>query len=101
MTTYFKLTLPNTGNKLKVVIWASGTLEPFLLHVRTAKHICKQIGLDTNYPDAVTVLEAIHFKLNAAKTEYAQLAKATKKKQKIRRRRVQIQILISTPHHLP
>ena len=35
-TTYFKLTLPNTGNELKVAIWASGTPEQFLLHVRTA-----------------------------------------------------------------
>ena len=40
-TTYFKLTLPNTGNKLKVAIWASGTPEQFLLHVHTAMHICK------------------------------------------------------------
>ena len=29
-TTYFKLTLPNTGNELKVAIWASGTPEQFL-----------------------------------------------------------------------
>ena len=26
-TTYFKLTLPNNGNELKVAIWASGTPE--------------------------------------------------------------------------
>ena len=32
-TTYFKLTLPNTGNELKVAIWASGTPAQFLLHV--------------------------------------------------------------------
>ena len=32
-TTYFKLTLPNTGNELKVAVWASGTPEQFLLHV--------------------------------------------------------------------
>eukprot|EP00804_Cyclotella_cryptica_P019640 CCRYP_013978-RA/>CCRYP_013978-RA protein AED:0.50 eAED:0.92 QI:0/0/0/0.5/1/1/2/0/367 len=39
-TTYFKLTLPNTGNELKVAVWASGTPEEFLLHyvkVRNAK----------------------------------------------------------------
>ena len=28
-TTYFKLTLPNTGNKLKVAFWASGSPEQF------------------------------------------------------------------------
>ena len=46
-TTYFKLTLPNTGNELKVTIWASGTPKQFLLHVRTSMHVCKQIGLET------------------------------------------------------
>ena len=40
-TTYFKLTLPNTRTELKVAIWASRTPEQFLLHVRTAMHVCK------------------------------------------------------------
>ena len=40
-TMYFKLPLPNTRNKLKVAIWMSGTPEQFLLHVRTAMHVCK------------------------------------------------------------
>eukprot|EP00804_Cyclotella_cryptica_P028332 CCRYP_013202-RA/>CCRYP_013202-RA protein AED:0.41 eAED:0.41 QI:0/-1/0/1/-1/1/1/0/85 len=40
-TTYFKLTLPNTGNKLKVAVWASVTPEQFLLHVRSVIHVCK------------------------------------------------------------
>ncbi len=52
-TTYFKLTLPNMGNELKVAIWASRTPKQFLLHVHTAIHVCKQIGLDTNHTDAV------------------------------------------------
>eukprot|EP00804_Cyclotella_cryptica_P014523 CCRYP_004822-RA/>CCRYP_004822-RA protein AED:0.00 eAED:0.00 QI:22/-1/0/1/-1/1/1/0/85 len=30
-TTYFKLTLPNTGDELKVAVWASRTPEQFLL----------------------------------------------------------------------
>ncbi len=81
-TTYFKLTLPNTVNKLKVAIWASGTPKQFLLHVHTAVHVCKQIGLDTNYANAAMGLEAVYCVLDAAKTEYAQLAKATKKKAK-------------------
>ena len=45
-TTYFKLTLPNTGNELKVAIWASGTPKQFLLHVCTVIHSCKQMGLN-------------------------------------------------------
>ena len=44
--------------------------------------MCKQIGLDTNYAKAATVLKAAYCELDAAKTEYAQLAKATKKKAK-------------------
>ena len=47
--TYFKLTLPNTGNKLKVALWASGTPKHFLLHVHLAIHACKQMGLDKSF----------------------------------------------------
>ena len=57
-TAYFKLTLPNTGNELKVAIWASGTPEQFLLHVRTAMHVCKQLGLETEEAKAMMALEA-------------------------------------------
>ncbi len=59
-TTYFKLTLPNTGNELKVPIWASGTPDQFLLHVRTAVHICKQLGLETEEAKAMMALEAAY-----------------------------------------
>ncbi len=44
---YFKLLLPNTGNELRVAIWTSRTPEQFLLHVRTAMHVCNQLGLET------------------------------------------------------
>eukprot|EP00804_Cyclotella_cryptica_P006628 CCRYP_008595-RA/>CCRYP_008595-RA protein AED:0.23 eAED:0.29 QI:0/-1/0/1/-1/1/1/0/97 len=50
-TTYFKLTLPNTGNELKVAVWASGTPEQFLLPVSSAIHVCTQMGLDTSFTD--------------------------------------------------
>ena len=73
-TTYFKLTLQNMENKLKVAMWASGTPKQFLLHERTATHACKQIGLDI---EAKMMLESAHCELDATKTEYAQLAKAT------------------------
>ena len=59
-TTYFKVMLPNTGNKLKVMIWTKGTPKLFLLHVHTAMHVCKQIGLDTKETDAMMVLEAAY-----------------------------------------
>ena len=63
----------------------SGIPEQFLLHVHTAIHVWKQIVLDTNHADAAMALEAAYCKLDAAKTEYAQLAKATKKKAKDQR----------------
>eukprot|EP00804_Cyclotella_cryptica_P022963 CCRYP_014980-RA/>CCRYP_014980-RA protein AED:0.48 eAED:0.48 QI:0/-1/0/1/-1/1/1/0/106 len=57
MTTYFKLTLPNTGNEFKVAVWASRTPEQFLLHVRSAIHACKQMGLDTDFAAAEKAVE--------------------------------------------
>lgn len=81
-TTYFKLSLLNTGNKLKVDIWASGNPEQFLLHVRTVVYIFKQLGLDTDFANASVAVEVIYSKLYAAKAEFAELAKVTKKKAK-------------------
>ena len=52
------------------------------LHVCTAMHVYKQIGLDMNYANATMVLDTAYFELDDAKTEYAQLAKATKKNAK-------------------
>ena len=46
---YFKLKLPNTGSELKVALWASGTPEQFILHVRAAIHACKQMEHDVKY----------------------------------------------------
>ena len=74
------MTLLNTRNKLKVAIWASGTLEQFLLHVRTALHVCKQLGLETKEADAMMALEAAYCKLDAAKAEYSKLSKETTQK---------------------
>ena len=81
-TMYFKLTLPNTGNELMVSIWVSGTPEQFLLHVHTAFHICKQLGLETKEANAMMALEAAYRRLNATKAEYAKLMKSAKQKAK-------------------
>ncbi len=93
-TTYFKLTLPNTGNELKVAIWASGTHKQFLLHIHTAIHVFKQLGLETKEADAMMALEAAYCKLDAAKVEYAkQKAKNAKQKTKKPRKRRRLQLL--------
>ena len=70
-TTYSKLTLSNTGNELKEAIWASGTSKQFLLHVRTAMNVCKQLGLEDKEVNALVALEAVYCTLDAAKLEYA------------------------------
>ena len=44
--------------------------------------MCKQIGLDTDYTNAVMVLEAAYCKLDAKKMEYYQLVKGPKKEAK-------------------
>jgi hypothetical protein len=51
-TNYFKLTLPNTGSKLKVTLWASGTPKQFILHTPSAMHACKQIKHEAKYLNA-------------------------------------------------
>eukprot|EP00804_Cyclotella_cryptica_P017627 CCRYP_006777-RA/>CCRYP_006777-RA protein AED:0.40 eAED:0.74 QI:0/0/0/1/1/1/3/0/210 len=79
-TTYFKLTLPNTGNELKVAVWASGTPEQFLLHVRSAIHACKQMGLDTDFAAAEKAVETAKIEAELAKQEYVTVQNAEKKK---------------------
>ncbi len=73
------MTLPNTGNKLKVAPWAAGTPEQSLLHICTAMHVRKQISLDTSEANAMMVLEAVYYEFEAVKTEYAKLAKKHEK----------------------
>eukprot|EP00804_Cyclotella_cryptica_P009741 CCRYP_011259-RA/>CCRYP_011259-RA protein AED:0.52 eAED:1.00 QI:0/0/0/0.5/1/1/2/0/396 len=79
-TTYFKLTLPNTGNKLKVAVWASGTPEQFLLHVRSAIHACKQMELDTSFAVAEKAVKTAKLDAEIAKEEHTQLCNSEKKK---------------------
>jgi hypothetical protein len=81
-TTYVKLTLPDTGNELKVAVWASGTPEQFVLHIRSAIHACKQMGLDAKFAEAEQAV--IHAELEAelAKSEYVKLRSSERKKNK-------------------
>ena len=74
------MTLPNTGHELKVAIWTSGTPEQFLLHVHTAMHVSKQLGLETKEANAMMALEAAYCKLDAAKAEYTKLSREAKQK---------------------
>ena len=51
-TNYLKLTLPHMGSELKVALWASGTPEQFILHVRSAICACKQMEHDIKFSNA-------------------------------------------------
>eukprot|EP00804_Cyclotella_cryptica_P007669 CCRYP_015243-RA/>CCRYP_015243-RA protein AED:0.40 eAED:1.00 QI:0/0/0/1/1/1/3/0/351 len=79
-TTYFKLTLLNTGNEFKVAVLASGTPEQFLLDVRSTIHACKQMGLDTDFAAAKKAVETAKIEAELAKQEYVTVRNAEKKK---------------------
>ena len=72
-TNYFKLTLPHTGSELKVALWASGTPEQFILHVRAAIHACKQMEHDVKCQDAEEAVETAIMDLDIKKEEYAKV----------------------------
>ena len=77
-TTYVKLTLPNTGNELTVAVWVSGTPEQFVLHVRSAIHACKQMGLDANFAKAEQTVINAELEAKLAKTEYVKIHSSKK-----------------------
>ena len=79
-TNYFKLTLPHTGSELKVAMWASGTPEQFILHVRAAIHACKQMEHDIKCRDSEEAVETAVMDLDIKKEEYAKVRASEKKK---------------------
>ena len=79
-TTYVKLTLPNTGNELKVAVWASGTPKQFVLCVCSNIHEFKQIGLDMNCTNAKKAVVTTELDTELSKTEYAQVHNSKKNK---------------------
>ena len=87
--TYFKLTLPNTGDELTGAIWASGPPTQFLLHVCPAIYACKQIRLDANFAEANANLDLV-----IANSEYSS------KKKKIKEKRVKNQLQVLRLRHL-
>ena len=70
---YFKYTLPHTGSELKVALWASGTPEQFILHVRSVIHICKQMEHDVKFSNAKEAVANATLDLEIRKEEYAQV----------------------------
>jgi hypothetical protein len=81
-TNYFKLMLPNMGSELKVALWASGTPEQFVLHVRSAIHALKQMEHDIKYLNAKEAVATSNLDLDIKKEEYAQVRTSKRKKNK-------------------
>jgi hypothetical protein len=70
-TNYFKLMLPHMGSELKVALWASGTPEQFILHVRSAIHACKQMEHGVKFSNAKEAVANAILDLEIKKEEYA------------------------------
>ena len=80
-TNYFKLTLPHTGSELKVALWASGTPKQFILHVRSAIQVCRQMEHDVKFSKAEEAVANAILDLVIKKDEYAQIRSSEKKRQ--------------------
>jgi hypothetical protein len=77
-TNYFKLTLPHTGSKLQVTLWASVTPKQFILYVHSAIYACKQKEHDVTFSIAEEVVATAQLDLEIKREEYAQVHSAEK-----------------------
>lgn len=69
-TIYFKSTLLNTVNELKVAVWAPWTPNQFQLHVHTATHACKKMRINTSFANTKKDIEATILDVEIIKGEY-------------------------------
>ena len=76
------MTLPNTGSKLKVALWASGTPEQFILHVRSAIHACKQREHGIKYLNVEEAVATVKLDLDIKREEYTQVSTSERQKNK-------------------
>ena len=66
------------GSKFKA-LWASGTPEQFVLHVRSTIHACKQMEHDVNLSKAKEAVANATLDLDIQKEEYMQVHSMEKK----------------------
>ena len=64
--TPLKLTLPS-GSEMRKMRWASGTPKHFLIHVKGAIHVVKEMELDVKLKEATEALEMANLDLDIAK----------------------------------
>ena len=65
----FKLSLPS-GSEMRMVRWASGTPEHFLIHVRGAIHAIKEMELDTKFQEAMKAVKSACLEVDLTKMQY-------------------------------
>ena len=67
--TSFKLSLPS-GSEMRMVRWASGTPEHFLIHVRGAIHAIKEMDLGIKFQAAMKAVESASLEVDLTKMQY-------------------------------
>ena len=67
--TSFKLSLPS-ASEMRMVRWASGTPEHFLIHVQGAIHAIKEMELDTKFQKAANAVESAILEVELTKMNY-------------------------------
>ena len=70
------------GSELKVVLWASGTPEQFILYVCSAIHTCKQMEHDVTFINAKEAVATAKLDLEIKQEEYVQVCNLERKKNK-------------------
>jgi len=75
------------GSKLKVTLWAYGTPEQFILHVRSVIHACKQMEHDVKFLNAEEAVATAILALDIRKEEYTQVHTSEKEEQREPRRK--------------
>ena len=76
--TSFKLSLPS-GSEMRMVRWASGTPEHFLIHVRGAIHAIKEMELDTKFHLAAKAVKSAILEVELTKMHYKDKLKKREK----------------------
>ena len=76
--TSFKLSLPS-GSEMRMVKWAFGTPEHFLIHVQGMIHTIKERELDTKFKEATTAVESAILVVDLTKMTYEDKIKKREK----------------------
>ena len=74
----FKLNLPS-GSEMRMVRWASGTPEHFLIHVWGSIHAIKEMELDTKFQEAAKAAEPAILEVELTKMQYKDKLKKREK----------------------